>query len=60
MTSTRRHIEEALEAQRFIASQASRERDTLLQNTLERAAELVQAGRYSEARRVCKLNIEEN
>lgn len=52
------HINAQLEADRFIASQASREqaRQVLLANALERAGELALLGRFQESRRVLELN----
>lgn len=52
------HINEQLEAERFIASQASREasRQTLQANALERAGELALLGRFVESKRVLELN----
>lgn len=51
-------IETAMEAQRFTASQASREatRQTLQANALERAGELALLGRFQESKRVLELN----
>lgn len=48
-----------LDIQRWQAAQAAREqaRETLIKNTLERAAELVLAGRYAEARHVVQINL---
>lgn len=58
MTATRQHIEDQLEAQRFIASQASREQSAqaLREAALERAGELALAGRLMESRRVIEIN----
>ena len=59
MQHLRKTGDEQLAQQRWQASQASRDqaRETLIKNTLERAAELVLAGRYAEARRVVELNL---
>jgi hypothetical protein len=59
MNTTQNRIHSDLEAQRWIAAQAAREqeREVLIKNTLERAAELVLAGRYAEARRVVEINL---
>lgn len=59
MTDPRAKIETALEAQRFVAQQASREqsREVLRAAALDRAGELAQAGRLQESRRVLELNF---
>lgn len=61
MKNLRQTIEAQLEAQRWAASQASREQssETLKANALERWAELFEAGYYSEARRVWKREFEQ-
>ena len=53
MTANRTRIEAQLEADRFLAQQASREatQAAYVRNALERAAELFLAGYYAEARR---------
>lgn len=52
------HINEALEAERFIASQASREVSAQARKdaALERAGELALLGRLIESKRVLALN----
>lgn len=57
MTRNAAKVEAQMEAQRFTASQASREQAATQAwlNALERAGELVQAGYYQDARRVLEL-----
>lgn len=52
------HINETMEAQRWIAAQASREVSSQARRdaALERAGELAQLGRLMESRRVLELN----
>lgn len=58
-TTARNDIHTGMEAQRFLARQASRERDTLIANALERMGELVEAGYLAESKRIAKREIEE-
>ena len=59
MQHLRKTGDEQLALARWQADQTAREqaRELLIKNTLERAAELVLAGRYAEARRVVELNL---